>query len=149
MPRLAPPLPLAGVIAAMLISGVALGGCRWHFGPEDKGPDDPSGWEITKWWTGHANERAEPDAFTTSGPWGLEWEMTLRGDASSFSRLTVELLDAQGRRVDAPVDTDKAGCGVKRYEPGSYRLRIQSKGSGVRNWSVSWRVAVREKSAKR
>jgi hypothetical protein len=129
-----------------LLLGVALAGC-W-LAPEPKGPDDPAGWEITKWWSGHARDRQEPDAFTVAGPWGLEWELGLRGDASAFSRLKVELLDAQGKLVDTTVDTGQAGHGVKRYAPGTYKLRIQPKGSGRRDWAVSWRVAVREKAGK-
>ena len=137
---------VVGLFEGALILGIALTGC-W-LAPEAKGPDDPSGWEITKWWTGHGREKQEPDAFTVSGPWGLEWELVLRVSASGFSRLKVELLDAQGKLVDKVIDTREMGHGVKRYEPGTYRLRIQAEASINREWSVQWRVAVREKHGK-
>jgi hypothetical protein len=133
-------------MAAALILGIALGGC-W-LAPDPKGPDDPSGWEITNGWMGHGGERQELGPFTVNGPWGLEWELGLRLDASGFSRLKVELLDAQGKLVDTTIDTRQASHAVKRYEPGTYKVRVQAEGSSTRRWSVSWRVAIREKAGK-
>jgi hypothetical protein len=149
--RLAPLLPLSRVIAAGLILGIALGGCWLKHGLEDKGPDDPSGWAITKSWTGGVTERKEPDAFTVTGPWALEWEMHLRTDSSGFTRLKIELLGARGdgKPVDTLVATTKASSGLKRYAPGTYRLRIKSEGSSRHSWLTAWRVAVREKGATR
>jgi hypothetical protein len=149
--RLAPLLPLSLVATAGLILGSALGGCWLKHGLEEKGPDDPSGWAITRWWTGGVTERKEPDPFTVNGPWALEWEMHLRTDSSGFTRLKLELLDAQGdgKPVDTLVATTKAGSGLKRYAPGTYRLRIKSEGSSRRSWLIAWRVAVREKGARR
>ena len=137
---------VVGLLVAALILGTALAGC-W-LAPEAKGPDDPSGWEITKWWHDNGTKKMVSDPFTVNGPWGLEWELGLRLDASGFSRLKVELLDAQDQLVDTTVDTDKAGHAVKRYEPGTYKVRVQSKASVTREWSVSWRVAVREKAGR-
>jgi len=130
-----------------LILSFALAGC-W-LAPEAKGPDDPSGWEITRFWNGHGREKKELDAFTVDGPWGLEWELGLRTDSGAFPRLKVELLDAQGTLIDTTVDTRKAGHAVKRYAPGTYKVRVQADGSVTRDWAVSWRVAVREKAGNR
>jgi hypothetical protein len=142
-----PASPPARVTVAALVLGLAVAGC-WITPAEPTGPDDPIGWERTKWWTGHARDTQETDAFTVSGPWAVEWELTKRIDASGFSRLKVELLDAQGKLVDRTIDTREARSGHTRYAPGTYKLRIAPSGSSTREWSVSWRVAVREKDAK-
>jgi len=132
---------------ATSILGIALGGC-WLAPTEPTGPDDPAGWERTKWWSGNGDERRELDAFTVSGPWALEWELGQLVSARWSSGLKVELLDAQGKRIETVVDTREAGHGVKRYGPGTYTLRVEAKGSGKYRMSVSWRLAVRDKNAK-
>jgi hypothetical protein len=134
------------LVEAALILAPLLAGC-WLAPTEPAGPDDPAGWERTKWWTGHARDRQVTDPFTVSGPWAVEWELSKRVDASGFSRLKVELLDAEGKLVDRTIDTKEARSGHTRYSPGTYKLRIEPSGSSTREWSVSWRVAVREKNA--
>jgi hypothetical protein len=141
-----PPLAPSRSLVAALILVAALAGC-W-LAPEPKGPDDPSGWEITKWWSGNGGEKRELDVFTVDGPWGLEWELGQLVGVRWSSGLKVELLDAQGKRIETVVDTREAGHAVKRHGPGTYKLRVEARGSTKDRMSVSWRLAVREKAGK-